>query len=665
MNRIVLVLILILTVTYPLRGQKIVPTPEDLYADAGEFMESGDYADALPLFLTLKDRGYATANINYLIGECYLNLPGLKTKAIPFLKEAINNVSARYSGTSLAEEAAPARALLFLGIACRLNYDFDNALMYFNSYMQNLDDTDIENRRMAEYHIERCRNARDLMDAPALYTADTLPLQINTTFSNFNPLVTPDEKVMYYMNQLKFYDAVMRVQQSGTGWSEPENLTPLIKSDGDHYVTGTSSDGDGLLLTCYDPYMAGELYTTTFKEGTWSPLQKMEGINTVFNETHASLSPDGKWLYFTSDRKGGYGGLDIYRSALDQQGKWSTPVNLGPLINSSYNEESPFVTPDGQKLFFSSQGHYNMGGYDIFFSQHDEDGRWLPPVNVGYPLNTTDDDLFYVPLDTGSIAYQSRFSEITAAQDIIRIKVSAYGKPARYTLNGKINLAADSLFNPSDITVTFVERKVQDTLSVKPLNNDGTFRQKLPGGSYLLHFTDGDKSLLEKNFDIPEYFPHGNLVFTDSITVTPAVMAVRDTLYLRDIRFAFDKSNLTQDQQQYLGQVAQLLKAHPGLTIQVSGYTDALGNAQYNLGLSRKRAGEVAGFLTDQDIGEERIAVKAYGEDHPVALNRLPDGSDSPVGRSYNRRVTFMVFNVPEKLVVIGVKDVPGEYLQH
>lgn len=142
-------------------------------------------------------------------------------------------------------------------------------------------------------------------------------------------------------------------------------------------------------------------------------------------------------------------------------------------------------------------------------------------------------------------------------------------------------------------------------------------------------------------------------------------MAMRDTLYLRDIRFAFDKSNLTQDQQQYLGQVVKLLHAYPGLTIQVNGYTDALGNAQYNLGLSRKRAGEVAGFLTGQDIGEERIAVKAYGEDHPVALNRLPNGSDNPVGRSYNRRVTLMVFNVPEKLVVIGIQDVPGEYLQH
>ncbi|MBN2812518.1 MAG: OmpA family protein, partial [Bacteroidales bacterium] len=412
-------------------------------------------------------------------------------------------------------------------------------------------------------------------------------------------------------------------------------------------------------------YMAGELYTASLSEGIWSPLQKLEGINTVFNETHASLSPDGKWLYFTSDRKGGYGGLDIYRSALDQQGKWGKPVNLGPLINSPYNEESPFITPDGRKLFFSSQGHYNMGGYDIFFSQPDEDGRWLPPINAGYPLNTTDDDLFFVPIDTGNVAYQARFSETTATQDIIRIKVSAYGKPARYTLNGKINLVADSLFNPSDITVTFVERKAQDTLSAKPLNNDGTFRQKLPGGSYLLHFTDGVKLLLEKQFDIPEYFPHDNLVFNDSIAIIPPLITELDTFYVRDIRFAFDKSNLTPDQLQYLVQVVQILRDYPGLTIQVNGYADALGNEQYNMGLSHKRAAEVADYITNREIGEERITVKAFGEENPVASNRLPDGSDSPVGRSYNRRVTLMMFNVPEKLVVIGVKDVPGEYLQH
>ena len=327
-----------------------------------------------PSLISLQERGLHSPNISYKIGECYLNIQGQKTKAIPYLKEATQKISRTYTGKSLQEEYAPLKALLYLGIAYRLNNDFDNALLFFNKYLQSLDDVEMENRRLAEYHIERCSNARELMAPRLNFTSDTLPKEINTAASNFNPLVTSDEKgYCIIMNQLKFYDAVMHAVKVDTVWMSPENLTPLIKSDGDHYVTGMSADGTRLLLTSYDPYRSGELFTTEFKNGTWSEMQKLNGnINTLFNETHASLSPDGQTLYFTSDRKGGYGGLDIYRSVKNGTGDWDNPINLGPLINTPYNEESPFVSSDGKRLFFSSQGHYNMGGYDVFSSFLDD-----------------------------------------------------------------------------------------------------------------------------------------------------------------------------------------------------------------------------------------------------------------------------------------------------
>ena len=254
-----------------------------------------------------------------------------------------------------------------MGIACRLDEDIDGALLFFNKYLQSLDDVDVENRRLAEYQIERCQYARELMDNPVKFSSEPLPKEINAAASNFNPLVTADEKVIYFMNQLKFYDAVMHTAKVDMVWMSPENLTPLIKSDGDHYATGMSADGTKLLLTSYDPYLSGELYNAEFKNGTWSELRKLNGnINTRFNETHASYSPDEQVLYFTSDRKGGFGGLDIYKSVKNGTGDWDKPINLGPLINSPYNEESPFVSTDGKRLFFSSQGHYNMGGLCIF-----------------------------------------------------------------------------------------------------------------------------------------------------------------------------------------------------------------------------------------------------------------------------------------------------------
>jgi hypothetical protein len=545
MNRLSLIFLLAYITCLPLSAQKIVPTPEVLYSDAVEFMYSDDYSDALLVLLSLYDRGYSTANINYKIGECYLNIQGQKEKAIPFLKEAVKNPSHHYEGTDLTEEYAPYKAFLYLGIAYRLNNDFENALINFNQFLDCYDETEKDNRRLAEFHIERCNFARELILSPAKFTADTLSDIINNNSSNFNALVTRDEKVIYYMNQLKFYDAVMHAVKADQSWMMPENLTPLIKSDGDHYITGISPEGTQLFLTSYDPYHTGEIYTSSQQDGEWTVMHKLNGhINTRFNETHASMSPDGNILYFTSDRKGGYGGSDIYKSARDVEGDWDEPVNLGPLINTPFNEETPFISPDSKKLFFSSQGHYNMGGYDIFYSSLDKEGNWLPPVNIGYPLNTTDDDLFFLPLDTGNIAYQSKYSTSSAQMDIIRLTIQEYGKPARFIINGKIELEADPGYDPSGISITFIDRIDNDTIAVKRLNEDGSFRQKLPGGAYLLDFSENTTTLLRKNLDIPDYFPHNNLVFHDRIVITHTIRP--DTLYVSDIRFDFNASKVNE-----------------------------------------------------------------------------------------------------------------------
>jgi outer membrane protein OmpA-like peptidoglycan-associated protein/tetratricopeptide (TPR) repeat protein len=658
MNKSTVISLLILTVFFPVSGQKIMPSPDDLYAGAVEFIFSGDYSDALPNLLYLLDHGYNSPNINYKIGECYLNIPGQKTKSIPYLKDASQKLSRTYTGNSIQEENAPYKTLLYLGIAYRLNNDFDKALLQFTAYLNSIDDVDKENKRLAEHHIERCHYARELMASPAKFITDTLKGPINTTASNSNPLVTSDEKVLYYMDQLKFYDAVMHAVKADTGWQNPENLTPQIKSDGDHYVTGMSADGTQLFLTAYDPYRSGEIFTTRFENGRWSELKKLNNnINTIFNETHASLSPDGQFLYFTSDRKGGYGGLDIYRSSKNATGDWGKPVNLGPLINTPFNEESPFVSSDAKKLFFSSQGHYNMGGYDVFYSSLGDDGNWLPPVNIGYPLNTTDDDLFFFPLGAGNIGYQSRFSASNAQMDIVRYAINAFGNPARFMVNGDMQLKADPGYDPSNISVAFIDINADDTLAVKHLNEDGSFRQKLPGGNYKLDFKDGTQSLLIKDIDIPDYFPHNTIVLHEEITVPSRIIS--DTLLLKDIRFAFNKSNLDSSCESYLVDMVNVLMKYPTLTLKVNGYADALGSDIYNLKLSLMRANSVADYLKNKTGLSERITVNGYGELNPVAVNKNINGTDNPNGRGFNRRVELVFINAPHELVVIKVNDIP------
>jgi outer membrane protein OmpA-like peptidoglycan-associated protein len=663
MNRFLYILFLSGVISISGFGQKIVPTPEDLYSDASEFINSGDYRDALLMLHTLEGRGYNTANINYKIAECLLNIPGQQTKSIPYLKNAAENISEHYQGNSLDETYAPEKVLLYLGIANRLNYDFDNAIASFNDYIRTLDDSDTENIRLTEYHIERCNNAREMIASPAVFSADTLSGIINTSFSSFNPLVTADEKEVFYMKQLKFYDAIMLAKRTDVGWNEPDNLTPQVKSDGDHYVTGVSEDGTRLWLNFYNPYKSGEIYATTSKNGEWAEMQKLnDTINTIFNETHAAVSPDGNILYFTSDRKGGYGGLDIYQAGKNESGDWDKPVNLGPLINTPYNEESPFISSDGDHLFFSSQGHYNMGGYDVFCSVKGSDGKWLPPVNIGFPLNTTGDDLFWFPVDTGNIGYASRFSPQSSVASIVRYVVKSFGNPSRYVVTGNIELKADKGFDPSSVRVAFINKPGEDTVASRFLNADGSFIQKVPAGNYSIDFENGSQKLHSKRLSIPDYFPQRNLVLHEIVTV-PSTAIAFDTLIVSDILFDFNAERTSEEDLIQLSRLIEVLKKYPEITVIVNGYTDAVGSETYNKELSAKRAGNVSTYLGEQ-IAPQRISANGYGEDHPVALNKLENGRDNPEGRRYNRRVEIILVNIPDNLIVIKHVDIPEAIMQ-
>lgn len=657
MNKTIVIFLLSAFISVRSTAQVFSLDPEDLYADAREYMLAGDYLEALSIFISLDEKGYSTPNISYLTGECYLNIPGQKSKATAYLKEAADHTIGGWTGETIDEQNVPEKVFLYLGIAYRLKEDFTKAIEYFNEYINVVDEKDLHSKAMAEYHIVRCRNAAILMESPASFGADTLK-NTDGIFSGFNPLVTSDEKSLFYMNEQKFYDAIIQTVKDGDIWRNPENLTPEIKSDGDHYLTGLSDDGTVLLLTYYDPYFSGEIYSAIRMNGRWKKLEKMgDSINTRFNESHASLSPNEKVMYFTSDRPGGYGGLDIYRSEKTSDGIWGTPENLGPLINTPYNEETPFLAGDAEILFFSSQGHYNMGGYDVFYSTRDSAGNFLPPVNIGYPLNTTDDDVFLFPLNDGTIAYQARYSG-NGQQNIVRYSIQSFGKPSRFLLNGKVELRTDDPeFRPDEITVTFVDKDINDTLAVNKLNNDGSFSQKLPGGSFNIDFSYEKQLLLTREIDIPNYLPQSNLVMNEQITI-PRTVPI-DTLMVKDIRFGFDNSNLHEDEKNYLKSVAEIMVNNPELTLVVNGYTDALGSEVYNQALSLKRAEAIVSFFKDIAGIDQRITGKGMGENNPVAVNINSDGTDSPDGRSYNRRAELIFSNIPDHIMLIRQNDIP------
>jgi outer membrane protein OmpA-like peptidoglycan-associated protein len=298
-----------------------------------------------------------------------------------------------------------------------------------------------------------------------------------------------------------------------------------------------------------------------------------------------------------------------------------------------------------------------MGGYDVFFSSLGGNGNWLPPVNIGYPLNTTDDDLFFFPLDTGNIAYQSRYEAYSGQADLVRYTISEFGNPARFMVNGRIDLISDKDYNPSLITVAFIDKQEEDTLAVKKLNDDGSFRQNLAGGTYLIHFSNSTGALFSKDLAIPSYFPHNNLIFHETITI-PSVR-ITDTAFVRPIRFGFDDSRLKADYLPELDKLAALMLKFPDIRLSLNGYTDAVGSEAYNMKLSLMRASSVKEYLAKIPEASLRIEVRAFGESNPVADNQKTGGVDYPEGRQYNRRVEIEIINLPDTLIIKQVKDIP------
>lgn len=670
--------ILIFNFYTPISFSQFFLSPDEQYQEAEEFILSDEYTEALPLLKQLLDKGYNTANIHYKIGQCYLFIPGQKSNSIQHLEIAVKKAAQKYTGHSPEEDSAPLHAIYLLGMAYRINNQLEKSLQTFNSLRDSLNNNPVELFRTEE-QIKLSNNARELVRNEINLKVSRLDDVINTPFSNFNPVVNPDETVIYYMDALKFYSAVMISEKKGGNWKKPDNLTPRIKSDGDYFIVDISEDGNTILLRLDDPYTKGDIYSCDNKNGKWNKIKKLnDNINTRYNETHASFGNHGKTLYFTSNRTGGYGGLDIYSSNLDSNGDWGPASNLGPVINTSLDEESPFMSSDNQSLYFSSQGHFNMGGYDIFVSTMNNDGELQNPLNIGYPLNTTDNDLFYFPVKDGKQGYHAKYTSNSDGNlDIYRYEILSVANPARYTIKGHISLPPQSNIPYEDINITLVDKDKNDTLGSKKAEKDGNYIYRLPSGEFELNFSTDQAFLDRKNVSLPQYLNVYELVVnselkyepaearaavaTTSISapVEPESAIVIDTFIIRHILFGFDKYMISKINTGYLKELVNLLQKYPEIHIRIDGYTDAIGSESYNKILSLKRANQVAGYLVSYDIEQNRILASGQGEESPVAINKNADGTDNPEGRRYNRRAEIYLDRIPDNLILIKQVGIP------
>ncbi len=600
---------------------------KEYFADAEFFLAQEYYTDALHDYLEVYNRGYQNnANINYRIGICYLNIPGQKDKSIDYLLKAVPQVSLKYKESTLKEKSSPIDAYLYLGNAYRINNELEKAIEAYGEYKNLLPLGNEELRQYAQKQIEACQTAKDFISHPLSIQKYNLNEPINGNSANYKAVISGDGNTIVYMNKLPFYDALYySTKQADGNWSAPRNITPEIMSDGNQYVSGISYDGKMILLTKEDDFNS-DIYKSRLEEGRWIKSEPLsQKINTRFWESHASLSSDGKTLYFASNKNGGYGSTDIYKSTLDLNGVWGDPVNLGEVINTALNEDTPFITENGKLMFFSSQGHKGMGGYDIFVTRLNENNEWTEPENLMYPLNSTDDDLFYFPWKNGEVGYLSIWDEEGLGDfDIYKIE---YEIPA----------------------VTEMLKEVEVEKSLEEEAAAEVEEQITPE-----ELAEIEEIAEEKTEKVTEE------VAEEEIETETEAEEAR-ILELIPILFAFDSYALTPEGKKTLDDLVKVLQENNNTSLKLIGHTDAIGPESYNNKLSEKRALAAMKYLISKGIQAQRLSAVGMGESKFIAINKNSDGTDNPGGRKYNRRVEFEITGVDEAVLIIKrINPVPS-----
>jgi tetratricopeptide (TPR) repeat protein len=436
--RILIIIPLLLFLQASLMAQQ-AQKPEDLFNDAIFFYNMEEYKEAGILFEQLLIDNPENANLNFYAGMSFINVKGSEKKAIPYLEHAVKYTDIKAKKRNFREKKAPHHAWFYLGNAYRINNQLDKALDSYQKF-QNIKNFDRHyNLRIVEEEIKSCERAKIIQDSPLQLILENPGEPLNTAASEYNPVLSADENIIIYVSSQRFYEAIMQATRTGRSWGTPVNITSQLGSDGDMFPTSLSPDGRELYLVKRNR-SGGDIYVSTFDGTLWTKATSLNSnINTRADEAHASLSPDGRFLYISSSRRGGFGGLDLYVSERQSNGDWGPAINLGSTINTPENETSPFLSADGSTLFFSSTAHFNMGGYDIFFTRKNTDGVWENPINIGYPINTTNDDLFFFPTGNNQTGYFAIYDDENGMgqEDIYRVEIiaSSLAPPAENRFN--------------------------------------------------------------------------------------------------------------------------------------------------------------------------------------------------------------------------------------
>ena len=492
-----------------------------LETEAEYLLQEKKYEKAIEMYEKILKEIPNSSFIKFQIGYVYLNTDEQQEKAIPFFEEALDDASADFNPRDIRETRSPIETYLYLGIAYQRNNRLDDALNMYQKYKESIS-ADHVSYPLVNQYIKSCKNAEEMMGDPIRMQAQNLGNKINDDNTNFNPVFSGDGNTMVFTSYTRNYIDIFLSKKNGDSWSSPKNITNQVSKKYYLKTSSLSFEGDELFLVTDDP--GDNDVFVSYKEGSqWTNAKKLDKTisHRKSNETHASLTPDGNTLYFTSNREGGLGGLDIYKTTRDKKGRWNDPENLGPQINTPFNEETPFVSRDGKYLFFSSEGHNTLGGYDVFYIDLTNPAK---PINMGFPVNTPADDLFFVPGETKNSGYMARIEDDTQGKkDIYQIKIL----PDIQVKGVIYNLAEGDIIDNQELEVQIFDKE-KETLTQSMQINHGNFSFKTAPGSYQISILNDDFEPFEQEITIPENFDKELFAFNaelQSKTEEPEFMA--------------------------------------------------------------------------------------------------------------------------------------------
>ncbi len=606
------------------------------------------YSEALIKYNKANSFNPHNAELNAKIGNCYLYL------------SSIDKANKLFAKAFKLDDKLDGDYLLSYGKSYQMLHDFDNAIKQYEIAKTKESKINPDLIIIADKRIKECIYSKELLKTPINLKIEKLNSTINSENEEYVPVINADETELFFTSRRSnttggsiapglndYYEDIYTSTKKNGKWTQATNIGKPVNSEHHDATVGLSLDGQKLFLYRDNEQGIGNILITERNGETWTtPKELPYPINSKHQETSACYSPDGQTIYFVSDRPEGKGGKDIYKASKNKDGEWDKAQNLSFKVNTPEDEDAIFLHADGKTLYFSSKGHPTMGGYDIYKTVFNE-GEWSTPINMGYPLNSPDDDVCFVLAASGDHGYYTSIKSTgEGKRDIYEISfLDQLNKPKLTLIKGTVidNSSGKKLSSKIEIYDNDA-----DTLfgTFESNSTTGDFMISLPSGkNYGISVKSKGSLFYSENFNIPDsaaFMKIEKKIVLDKLEIGKKVV-------LNNIFFDYDKANLRASSHNELSKVVNLLIDNPNLKIELSTHTDSRGTETYNKKLSQLRAESCLAYLISQGIQKERIVAIGYGESRlnitDEEIEQLTTLQEIESAHQKNRRSEFKIID--------------------